>query len=709
MKKFVTIFLFLLINSTLLSQIEVNISTDKQEYQIKDSIKIYVTATNITGQTITLNWSTTCQAGFEIYNVYKLAHDTSCYEMTTSITLDSAQSYTWSFSYYGIPAGHYQVFGEVYGYGSSDTTEIEIIERDFSYYSATIKNNNNQPIEDVIVTSIAVDRAFTNADGKFTLKYSSTMFPEGVSTIPAPIEYYHPDYGYYHDTISINKGDSIIGPDVILTNLISITGNIKFDNGDPAQNCYVYFFNSKKYYVASASDAIGNYTIQCVPGIYYIGASLVYRHGDAWTYRNKYYNDKTNLAEAEKVYVDAQTTGIDFTFPYLELGTISGKIIDNETQQPITNAWITIESVVPSDSTFSDTDENGNYTIEAFEGTYHVSVYVPGYYKQFYKDVYNTFDAIPITLDKDSLNIKGIDFSLVKPEPGTNTISGFVFDKNYSTPLYGVEVYAIPVNGGSWIEATTGFDGAYFLKELKNDNYIMLFYKENCISQFFKSYSETCDKWEDAFIFELNGGTHISNLYTYLEPMDSIGGQIAGYIYNNSNSSISGTLISAVDSAGNTVSSSVSVFNGSYLIPSLKDGNYTIKASKIGYQTSKYFNKVNMDLNSKPFIDGVDIYFTLTDAKKDKKLIPEFYKLSQNYPNPFNPSTTIQYEIPKESFVSIKVYNIIGREIATLVNEQKTAGYYQVQFDAANIPTGIYFCRINAGNYSAVNKMLLLK
>jgi 5-hydroxyisourate hydrolase-like protein (transthyretin family) len=191
--------------------------------------------------------------------------------------------------------------------------------------------------------------------------------------------------------------------------------------------------------------------------------------------------------------------------------------------------------------------------------------------------------------------------------------------------------------------------------------------------------------------------------------MDSIGGQIAGYIYNNSNSSISGTLISAVDSAGNTVSSSVSVFNGSYLIPSLKDGNYTIKASKIGYQTSKYFNKVNMDLNSKPFIDGVDIYFTLTDAKKDKKLIPEFYKLSQNYPNPFNPSTTIQYEIPKESFVSIKVYNIIGREIAILVNEQKTAGYYQVQFDAANIPTGIYFCRINAGNYSAVNKMLLLK
>jgi hypothetical protein len=85
------------------------------------------------------------------------------------------------------------------------------------------------------------------------------------------------------------------------------------------------------------------------------------------------------------------------------------------------------------------------------------------------------------------------------------------------------------------------------------------------------------------------------------------------------------------------------------------------------------------------------------------------YKLFQNYPNPFNPSTIINFEIPEHSFVTLKVFNILGSEITTLVNEEKPAGKYSFTFDASNLPSGIYFYRITAGNFSNVKKMLLLK
>jgi hypothetical protein len=89
--------------------------------------------------------------------------------------------------------------------------------------------------------------------------------------------------------------------------------------------------------------------------------------------------------------------------------------------------------------------------------------------------------------------------------------------------------------------------------------------------------------------------------------------------------------------------------------------------------------------------------------------IPKEYKLEQNYPNPFNPSTTIKYSLPKESFVNLKIYNLIGEEVATLVNEEKTIGNYVIEFDATALPSGVYFYRIQAGSFVETKKMILLK
>ena len=100
----------------------------------------------------------------------------------------------------------------------------------------------------------------------------------------------------------------------------------------------------------------------------------------------------------------------------------------------------------------------------------------------------------------------------------------------------------------------------------------------------------------------------------------------------------------------------------------------------------------------------------VTSIKTEQKnVLPSNFELFQNYPNPFNPSTTIRYSIPKQSNVTIKIYNILGKEIETLVNKDKPAGTYQVQFNASSLTSGVYFYRITTGTFTQVNKMILLK
>ena len=87
----------------------------------------------------------------------------------------------------------------------------------------------------------------------------------------------------------------------------------------------------------------------------------------------------------------------------------------------------------------------------------------------------------------------------------------------------------------------------------------------------------------------------------------------------------------------------------------------------------------------------------------------EQFVLSQNYPNPFNPSTVINFRIPKFSRVSLKVFNVLGQEVAVLLNEEKASGYYQVRWDASHVPSGIYFYRLQAGEFVETKKAILLK
>jgi hypothetical protein len=92
-----------------------------------------------------------------------------------------------------------------------------------------------------------------------------------------------------------------------------------------------------------------------------------------------------------------------------------------------------------------------------------------------------------------------------------------------------------------------------------------------------------------------------------------------------------------------------------------------------------------------------------------KDEFPQEFSLDQNYPNPFNPSTTIKFELPKSSHVNLSVFDILGREVSVLVNERKDAGIHEVKFDGSNLASGVYFYRLQAGDFVATKKLILMK
>ncbi|MBM2841147.1 MAG: hemagluttinin repeat-containing protein, partial [Bacteroidetes bacterium] len=106
------------------------------------------------------------------------------------------------------------------------------------------------------------------------------------------------------------------------------------------------------------------------------------------------------------------------------------------------------------------------------------------------------------------------------------------------------------------------------------------------------------------------------------------------------------------------------------------------------------------------FTDGiqVDVLTSVTE-----KPLPKEFALDQNYPNPFNPTTRIEYAVPRESHVRLVIYNLLGQQVATLVDEVKSAGYYTVSFSATEFSSGLYFYKMNAGNISFLKKMMLVK
>jgi hypothetical protein len=117
--------------------------------------------------------------------------------------------------------------------------------------------------------------------------------------------------------------------------------------------------------------------------------------------------------------------------------------------------------------------------------------------------------------------------------------------------------------------------------------------------------------------------------------------------------------------------------------------------------------------SASPFVPGVDEYLIISDFNisnvGDDSQLPYTYQLHQNYPNPFNPSTIIKFTMPEQGLVKLNVYDILGQKVAMLINSQMKAGKYEIEFDGRNLASGVYFYRLQAGDFVETKKMILLK
>jgi hypothetical protein len=159
------------------------------------------------------------------------------------------------------------------------------------------------------------------------------------------------------------------------------------------------------------------------------------------------------------------------------------------------------------------------------------------------------------------------------------------------------------------------------------------------------------------------------------------------------------------------------------LFPTLADDLELVSSAGSGVASATYRARVlymeDTHNGASPFGEGPEeaepiVYLefdvtTVTSVEPIGGTVPEEYGLEQNYPNPFNPTTNVNYSIPTAGFVTLKVYDLLGQEVATLVNQEQVAGSYRVDFNAADLANGAYFYRLTAGTFTDVKKMVLMK
>ncbi|MEK7069352.1 MAG: T9SS type A sorting domain-containing protein [Patescibacteria group bacterium] len=200
--------------------------------------------------------------------------------------------------------------------------------------------------------------------------------------------------------------------------------------------------------------------------------------------------------------------------------------------------------------------------------------------------------------------------------------------------------------------------------------------------------------------FKLESGINLDSVETFLTLEDSLR---HGHFYGEKNQPL-------LNSEWQTLTWDVKKYenNPQYNLVSVKVLQFSFQnRSRAPYVKSvicvRNIKKINID-NSFSIIDlGV-----ITDVPHGN-LIPTEFKLEQNYPNPFNPTTTIKFSIPESGNYTLRVYNTLGQEVATLVNEYKIVGNYEINFNAGDLPSGVYMYKLQAGSFVQTKKMILIK
>jgi hypothetical protein len=524
-------------------------------------------------------------------------------------------------------------------------------------------------------------------------------------------------YSYYVTSVS-QTGESDPSNTVEITlngtqALASVTGTLTNEvNNEPIPNGKIRFNTENTCYgITSYTNELGEFVVHLLPGNYYVRSM-------AMGYYSEFYDNVPNIQQATLVTLNAGDS-INFNIslaPFVPpvVYLLSGTVTDNS-GNPL-QARIMV-SPVRMNSYFNHhfgrhtfTDSLGNYSVPVREGDTVIVFckplnrdYLPEYFDN--KQTYTEADRVPITGD-----VTEIDFALDPVPVYENGISGIVKNENAE----GIEshITAFNLDGNHIMRYRTVTDslGVYGLSNLNPGEYILLAIPtDEYMPTFFRYDGQQALNWRDADSVVVETAGIISDINFTVRPFVFEGyANVTGIVKDNAGNNIIGAMVFAVDENNNIRSYAISNSLGQFVMEGFEPGNYRIIGDKFGFNSNQL---VNVALNYNANLSQ-SISLTLTPegvTSVSNEIVVENYSLNQNYPNPFNPFTSIQYSITSSELVTLKIIDILGREVATLVNEQKPAGIYQIQFDASELTSGVYFYKLQAGSFTETKKMILMK
>ena len=510
----------------------------------------------------------------------------------------------------------------------------------------------------------------------------------------------------HSDTVEISLPDSL-SPAFVYGTLTDASTGSGLQKGK-VEFIPSFGWQSKKI----TADSLGKYSSQIIPGKYFIEFSSP-------GYVTQFYNNARSIFDAtqlqinenDSLEIDASLNPVVVPKKFMLSGTVtdtSGVPVKSQISVFSLNHHFFINSYH-----HAWTDSAGNYSVMVKEGDSVVVFANPRdrqYLPQFYNGKTEFAEADRIYINGD---ITGIDFVLEEKPVYNNSISGNVADDSGNGLLANVTLFKLKDPNFIKYKKTTMTDslGNFNFTNINPGIYILFTIPERgYLPSFFRYDGTTTLKWKEADSVIVTDTSQITGINFMVDSIPDTGfGRIAGRIKDEDNKGVDGAIVYATDENLNIAGFTTTDENGSYTINNLPPGTYSVLSDKFNYNSSTA-NNISVDYSTTL---SQDVSLTLTALNpttvNESNVRATNYKLSQNYPNPFNPSTIINYQIPAAGWVTLKVYNVIGQEVTTLVNIFQPAGSYNVRFDASKYESGIYFYTLYAGNTVLTKKMVLIK
>jgi len=353
------------------------------------------------------------------------------------------------------------------------------------------------------------------------------------------------------------------------------------------------------------------------------------------------------------------------------------------------------------------TDSNGHYRASLLSGRGYAAMAAKrGYVPEYFNNQDNPKLADVIKLNGDTT---GIDFSLAPVPTFTNSTSGTVKD----TVGQGVpsRIVVFPAQHKMFHAKVrfghTDSTGAYTIGNLPPGKYFVLAIPfSDYAPAFYKAGAFGVMCWKDADTVAVDGA--ITGIDIGVVAIKWMGvAQLHGRVTTSAGDPIEGVSMYAASTGGDVLGYGLTDQAGNYAIDGLPQGTLRIVSDCEGFTAAENTATFGSGEFSKQF-DLVLLPSGTTFVSPPTR-VPDRFAVEQNYPNPFNPTTAIRYQVSAPSHVRLVVYDLVGREIATLVNEVKAPGVYTVAFDGSNLPSGVYLYKLTAGTFSNVRKMVLTK